>query len=460
MRRQGAFLVGLVVSIVLEHTVGASPPLWHAGVAKVNITPDKPLWMAGYSSRTKPAEGKETDLWAKALVLEDSEGRRGVLITLDLVGIGRDLSIDICRQLRNKYGLPREAIVLSVSHTHCGPVVGDTLRTMYFLSEDQSQLIENYTEQLKAKIVDVVGQALSRRAAAQLSWGIGRCDFAVNRRNNKEADVPMLIEQGQLKGPVDHDVPVLAVRDAAGKLVAVAFGYACHATVMDYYLWSGDYPGFAQLELESAYPGAIALFWAGCGADQNPLPRRRVELARKYGKQLANSVRAVLGGTMEPLHGNWSTVYRELALPYHEVPTRERLVEATKSSNKYEVNRARELLRQLETKGSLRGDYPYPIQVWRFGSDERALIWVMLGGEVVVDYALRLKQELTPGRTWVMGYANDVMAYIPSLRVLKEGGYEGASSMIYYGLPSIWGTRIEELIVDHVHQAVQATKRR
>jgi hypothetical protein len=225
---------------------------------------------------------------------------------------------------------------------------------------------------------------------------------------------------------------------------------------MDYLNWSGDYPGFAQIELEKTHPGAIALFWAGCGADQNPLPRRKVELAQKYGKQLADSVEAVLATKMQPLAGSWSGVYREVDLPYHEVPSREKLVQDTMNANKFEANRAKHLLKELEAKGSLRGQYPYPIQVWRLGGE---VTWVTLGGEVVVDYALRLKKDLTPGKTWVMGYANDVMAYIPSLRVLKEGGYEGGGAMIYYGLPSIWSTRVEELIIENVKQLAKSRTR-
>jgi len=443
----------LLTAVALSGTsaLHAQENVWKAGAAKIIITPAKSLWMSGYGGRTKPAQGKTTELWAKALVLEDAKGHIAVLVSLDLVGIGRDISAPLCQRIQEKYGLPRAAIILSCSHTHCGPVVGDNLRAMYFLDDTQERYIHDYTMALQDKIVRVVGQALENRAPAALTWGIGTAGFAVNRRNNKEAEVPTLIDQGLLQGPVDHDVPVLAVRDAQGKLTAVAFGYACHATVMDYLDWSGDYPGFAQIELEKAHPDAIALFWAGCGADQNPLPRRKVELAQKYGKQLADGVEGVLKEKMQPVSSRWAGAYLEIDLPYHEVPSREKLVQDAMSTNKYEANRAKLLLKQLETKGSLRGDYPYPVQAWRLGND---VTWVTLGGEVVVDYALRLKKELTPGKTWVMGYANDVMAYIPSLRVLKEGGYEGGGAMLYYGLPSIWGTRVEELIVDAVHKQV------
>jgi Neutral/alkaline non-lysosomal ceramidase, N-terminal len=428
--------------------LASQEPTWKAGAAKIIITPEKYMWMSGYGARDKPASGKLTELWAKALVLEDAKGHQAVLVTLDLVGIGRELSVSVCKRIEEKYHLPREAIILSCSHTHSGPVVGDNLRAMYFLDDVQQRLVDEYTSQLQDKIVQVVGEAIKNRQPAKLSRGIGTAGFAVNRRNNKEADVPVLIEKGMLKGPVDHDVPVLAVRDLKDKLTAVAFGYACHATVLPFYDWCGDYPGYAQIELEKAHDGAIALFWAGCGADQNPLPRRKVELAKEYGKQLAAGVEKLLTGEMKPIAASWTGAYREVALPFHEIPNRERLVEDSMSKNKYEASRAKLLLKQLESKGSLRGDYQYPIQAWRVGDD---LTWVTLGGEVVVDYALRLKKELSPGKTWVMGYANDVMAYIPSLRVLKEGGYEGGGAMVYYGLPSIWGTRVEELIVENVH---------
>jgi len=432
-------------------TWAADPPGWKAGVAKIAITPEQPMWMSGYSSRTKPAEGKLTDLWAKALVLEDARGHRGVLVTLDLVGIERALSLEVCELVEKKYGLKRAAIILNTSHTHCGPVVRSNLNVMYMLDETQQKYIHEYADTLRDRIVRVVGEALGKLQPANLSWATGNAGFAVNRRENVEKDVPMLREMGKLKGPVDHDVPVLAVRDAGGSLKAIVFGYACHATVLSFQQWCGDYPGFAQIDLEKEHPGAIALFWAGCGADQNPLPRRSVELAQKYGHELAAAVNAVLQGKMTPLESSLAHAYAEVDLPFDELPTREKLAQDVLAENKYIANRAKLLLAELQKSGSLRATYPYPVQTWKLGSDLRL---VTLGGEVVVEYALRLKKEIGPGKTWVMGYANDVMAYIPSAKVLKEGKYEGDTSMIYYGQPTVWGPRIEERIVAAVHEQV------
>jgi hypothetical protein len=435
----------------LSATTGlAEETTWKAGVARVNITPEHLMWMSGYSARTKPAEGKLHDLWAKALVLEDPRGRRALLLTMDLVGIDRQLSKAVCEDLMRKYHLPREAICLNVSHTHTGPIVGGNLNTMYHLDGPHDKLVADYARSLQAKLVAVAGEALGRLAPARLAWGSGLATFAVNRRNNPEGEVFRLRAAGQLRGPVDHAVPVLSVRDLQGRLRAIACGYACHATALSFYLWSGDYPGFAQLQMEKTHPETVALFWAGCGGDQNPLPRRTVALAEEYGRQLASAVEAAMNAPMKPVQGNLVEAYTEVELPFADLPSRAQLLKDSASTNVYVSARAKLLLRQLE-RGPLRISYPYPVQVWQLGTD---LTWIALGGEVVVDYSLRFKKELGLGHTWVAGYSNDVMAYIPSLRVLREGGYEGGGAMVYYGQPAVWGPRIEGLIAAVVHEQV------
>ena len=422
---------------------------WRAGAAKVKITPTRPMWMSGYAARDHAAEATSIDLWAKALVLEDPRGGRAALVTLDLVGIDRDLSQRVCSALGEKYELERRQVAICSSHTHSGPVVGRALMTMYTLDETQRQIVADYTTDLETQLVKLVGEALKQLAPVRIAWGNGHSTIAVNRRTNVEADVPGLRAQGLLKGPVDYDVPVLSVRKLDGELAAIVFGYACHATVLPFYDWSGDYPGFAQLELERLHPSAVALFFAGCGGDQNPLPRKSVDLAREYGRSLAGSVDAVLGSVMNAIEGDLDARYSEIPVALDRLPGREDLVKDSQSTSKYVALRANALLKQIDEGRPLSQTYPYPVQIWRLGP---ALSWVTLGGEVVVDYSLRLKKELGAERTWVAAYTNDVMAYIPSLRVLNEGGYEGGGAMVYYGLPTVWGPEVEETIVKGVHE--------
>ncbi len=365
---------------------------WKAGAAKQRITPQESMWMAGYGARNHPSTGFLNDLWAKALVLEDGGGTRVAIVTLDLVGIGRELADPIRAELAAKYRLDPTHIVFCCSHTHSGPVVGRALRSLHFdlVDERQQQLIDRYAEQLKQTVVAVVGQAIDALAPSRISWGHGKATFAVNRRNNKEPDVPRLRADGQLMGPVDHDVPVLKITDAAGKLTAVLFGYACHATVLDGYDWSSDYPGFAQSELEGEHPGCTALFFAGCGADQNPLPRRKVELAQQYGRALATAVDAVLKQDLTALEGKLQARSAEVTLALAKVPSKAEVEQDAQSSDRFVAARAKWYLTLMSSGQSIPATYAYPIQVWRLGDK---LTFVTLGGEVVVDYVLRIKSE-------------------------------------------------------------------
>ena len=226
---------------------------------------------------------------------------------------------------------------------------------------------------LKQKIGDGRQRGARATRAARLQWGSGHADFAVNRRENRPAnEVPAWRTAGKLKGPVDHDVPVLAVHSLEGQLQAILFGYACHATTLDSYQWSGDYPGFAQRELEQNHPGCVAMFWAGCGADQNPLPRRTVQLAQHYGRRLADAVESVvLTSALRELSGSLQVHYREIELPLATLPTRAELEQNVQSTNKYEAIRARVLLQQIDAGQPLAPTYPYPVSVWRLGDWQR-----------------------------------------------------------------------------------------
>ncbi len=440
----------------LAFLLAASPTSagWKGGVAKANITPQEWMPMSGYGSRNnKHAESKLTDLWAKAIVMEDDHGHQAVLVTLDLIGIDRGTSMQVCKRIQKAHNLSRDQIALSTSHTHTGPVVAATLKPMHYLLMDDAnkKLVGEYAVFLENQIVDVVDAAYKDLGSAEFTWGSGTATFATNRRNNKESDVPKLREAGELKGPRDHDVPVLLMKKS-GEVSAVVFGYACHSTTLSSMEWSGDYGGFAQIELENEFPGAVALFWAGCGGDQNPLPRRTIELAKEYGRRLATAVVKATKASMHKVEGNLKTRYEEVDLSLAKLPSKEELVEQSKSSNHYIVARAKMHLDNLAAGQEMSQTYPYPVEVWALGND---VTWVFQGGEVVIDYAIRIKgelgnKEMEDVNVWCAGYSNDVMAYIPSLRVLLEGGYEGASSMIYYGQPTIWSPKVEETIIDSV----------
>src|SRR5882724_11827907 len=412
------FTLLLILGLSLPGEIQGAESLWKAGVARANITPEQPLWLAGYATREKSAEGKLMDLWIKVLALEDAEGHRAIILTSDTLGIPQSIYQSVCDMVQKRFKLLPDQIILSASHTHCGPVLRGALLDMYPLDAKQLLLIEKYSADLETKIVETIGEALAELMPARLVARQGSTGFAVNRRNNLEGNVPKLIEQGALKGPTDHAVPVLAVYVPDGKLKAVLFGYACHNTVMSFDQWSGDYAGFAQLTLEKSHPESTAMFFMGCGGDQNPLPRRKLELAERYGNMLAAAVEETLLSPGLALPPQLRTSMEMVTLDLGEAPGEKDLEKTSLEKPSSHQRWAARLLAQLKAGKPFIRSYPFPIQAWRFGGTQ---LLITLGGEPVVDYALKFKQEFG-AQTWVAGYCNDVMTYIPSQRVLKEIG--------------------------------------
>jgi Neutral/alkaline non-lysosomal ceramidase, N-terminal len=435
------------ILLLCSASLAAAEPAFKAGVARANITPKDFMWMAGYGSRNKIAEGKTHDLHAKALALEDAHGQRLVLVTTDLIGLTRAVSEDVFAAVKEKAKLNRGQLLLNASHTHCGPVINDNLMDMYPLNDAQRKQVVDYTKDLRGVLAKLVLDAVADLKPANLSHGEGTALFALNRREKTPKGV---INGFNRDGPVDHSVPILKV-EAGGKLLAVVFGYACHNTTQSYYKWCGDYAGFAQIEIEKAHPGATALYWIGCGGDVNPQPRGTEILCAKHGKELADGVAKALAGELKPIVGPLEAKYGTVDLALDGSMTKEKLQAETLSGSFAHKTRAERLLKMLADTGSITSNYPhYPVQVWKLGD---RITWVGLGGEVVLDYAIRIRKELPKDRAvWVAGYCNDVMAYIPSKRILLEGGYEGESSMVYYGLPGKWTDTIEERIMAKVHE--------
>ena len=394
------------------------PANWKAGTATAVVTPQKLLWMAGYAARKKPAEGKVQDLFAKALALEDEQGNRLVFVTLDLIGVPQSVRHVVAERAEKEFKLPPANLVMNASHTHSGPSFRGSQPTEKDLEDPKIKDAWEYTQKLEEDIVRIIGKALAEMQPARITWNKARCGFAMNRRRDYTlpADHPNANKAPNPDGLVDHEVPALRIESPDGTLRATLFGYACHNTSLGFYNWCGDYAGFAQEFLEEHRPGFTALFLMGCGGDQNPYPRRSdvvpgitdLELAMQHGRSLSNAVEMALSVNPRPVSGPIRAAYEEIKLSY-----------ANKS----------------------RADHDYPVQVIALGKD---LTFITLGSEVVVDYSLRFKREFAgDAGVWVAGYSNDYTGYVPSLRVLKEGGYEAAAG---------WADDVEDRIAAKVHE--------
>lgn len=417
---------------------------WRAGVATIDITPERSLWMAGFARRTLPSQGAAMPLHAKALALKCGGQPTAVLVTVDLLGITARISGRVAALVQRRHGIRRADLLFNASHTHCGPVVDEQLSVAYGLSPEQWAAIRAYTTQLEDKLAAVIRNAIARLRPARLEYGRDEAGFAANRRVKFTP-----------QGPVDRSVPVLKVDGPDGAPIAIVFGYACHNTTLQdpFVQFHGDYAGVAQATLERRHPGTTALFVAGCGADANPMPRGTVELVDAHGTALADAVDRALTG-VTPIAASLRTAYGSVDLPFAGEPARERWRSQLEIEDVYMQRHAALMKAAIARNGRLPSVQPEPVQVWSFGPPGAGLTLVALGGEVVVDYALRLAREYPDRRMWVAGYSNDVFGYVPSARVLREGGYEGGDAMIYYGRPGPFTDAVEELIIGEAQRLI------
>ena len=450
-----AMLFCISVSLTFADESPAEPS-WKAGVSSVKITPEGPAWMAGYASRNKPSDGVEHDLFAKSLVIQDAAGETLVMVTLDLISVPGPLRAHIEDKLKQSHGLKPENLLMNCSHTHSGPEIRTTGTALDGLDPERREKAVAYVESLQTRILSSIDAAFIKLAPASISFQKARAGFAMNRRLPSDTGYK---NSPNPEGRVDHAVPLLRVENVEGAITAIVFGYACHNTTLGLYQMNGDYAGYAQHYLEEAHPGTVAMFMMGCGGDQNPYPRRTLDLAKQHGRTLATAVEAGLETPKRAITGSLKMAFATAELEYAEALTKDELLEQAQSTNKYEQRYAERLLKELE-EGTLITSYPAPIQVVRLGD---AVLFVALPGETVVDYSLRIKRENRKQGgpdVWVAGYSNDVFAYIPSLRILLEGGYEAGGamrSMTTVVQPGAFAPNVEDLLMSRVNELIKST---
>lgn len=444
-------LAGLVAWLGLDRLAADEPVQakggpdapWKVGLAQVKITPEQPVLMSGYGGRTKPFENVAGDLYVKAMVLEDADGRRGVIVTSDLLGLSAEIAEPICERIGKKTGLKRDQILLNSSHTHAGPQVSLKVPAKGEAGGEAFRTVE-YTRQLQDRVVDVVVRALAGLEPARLSWGGGVIDFTMNRREFTPNGIVLGVNP---RGLADRSVPVLRVDGADGKPRAVLFGAAVHGTTLgaDNYQLCGDFAGFAQAHVEEQYPKVQAMVLIGCAGDANPYPRGTMELTRKHGKALGEEVGRVVGGKLRPVRGPLGIAFDRASLPLQTSLSREELQKLVADKRNPKNFGAANLLAMLDRGEKLPTTYAAPITVWQFGGD---LTLVGLSGEVVVDYVTAIEKALGPNQLWLAAYCNDVFGYLPSARVLAEGGYETRG--LYAGSAGFFDAKAEDVVVQTV----------
>lgn len=445
----GAIGIGLVAGLVWA---GQEELEWKVGLARGKITPEGPIWMAGYAARNKPSEGVLLDLWAKALLLEDRSGHQGLILSVDVIGLNKQVWDAAVERIGQKTGLRREQILLAPSHTHTGPVISLSGESNSAIPEDQLKIVHRYTEKLIIRLAELAEAALADRKPARLSWGWGVALFPMNRREFTARGVILGVNPS---GYVDRRVPVLRLDDAEGKLRAVVFGCACHCTTLtgQHYVISGDYAGFAQAHIEKQFPGVQAMFIAGCGGDANPYPRGQIHHVQKHGADLGAEVCRVLEGKLHPVRGPLRTLLESAEAPLQPVPPKEQLQKLAKGPFHVAYN-AKRMLAALEAGKSMPASFPVPIALWQFGQD---LTLVGISGEVLGGYVLRVEKAIGPLNLWVAGYINEVFGYLPTAAAIAEGGYETRG--LYGQVVGFFAPETEDVVVAKIRQLAEQAGR-
>lgn len=441
-------LIGMALHLALLSAAAQdqTPATYRVGVARIDVTPTYPIRLNGFGGRREESEGVGMSIWAKALAISQGDEAPIVLLTLDSLGVRLPMVDAVAAALKERYDLPRENLALTFTHSHCTPKVNGASDTIFStpIPADHQAHIDRYTDELLEALIEVAGQAIDHRQPSRLEWAVGRVGFAMNRRTPG--------------GPVDHSLPVLFVRSLEGKLRAIYTTYACHCVTLSYNKIHGDWAGAAQQAMERAHPGIVAMVSIGCGSDSNPdsgVTGDNEAVVTEQGGAIAAEVERLLQGKTRRIQGRLLARFDRIELALQDLPSRAQLEALAQEASPAGYNAGWQL-QQLDKNGKIKDHLDYPIQSIQFGTD---LAMVFLGGEVCVDYALKLRELLRSDKLWLHAYSNDFGAYIPSERLLREGGYGGGAEVVYFALPAMLKTGLEKQILESVVEQFPKTWR-
>jgi len=424
------------------------------GVAKANITPPVGTYLAGYAGRDGPCIGVHDQLYSKAIVLQD-KSKVVALVTNDLCGLEPALDRQIRTLIQERTGIDSSQIIITSTHTHSGPLT-------HLFPAGMGLPDENYLHSLKEKISQAVEQAKKNLVGAKMSAGKGEAKININRRKkNSQGKVPGI--QPNPTGEVDTEVGVVKLVDSKDKALAHIVNYACHAVVLgrDNLSVSADYPGVVQSMVEES-AGGITLFTNGCCGDLNPIihPGTFSDVSK-----LSQAIASEALKVSEKLC-DYSTPSLELSnswvdLPLQEPPpqkTLEKIIEKerktlensspedifTQDVSKIHYNWAQERLNEIRDN-RVRTSVRVHLQTLFLSST----VLVALPGEILVGIGKKIKQFSPFKNTFVLGYANGIVGYLPTKEAFAEGGYEVEIAPLIYGLP-LFTPAVEETILEAV----------
>ncbi len=413
------------------------------GIDRTDITPGWATYMAGYGARNDLSDGVNDPLTFTSLILEE-KGKKIFIGAVDLVGIGREISAKIRKNIAEMLGIKISDVMINCSHTHGGMRidVSDYMDCTYMLP-----VINKNKKLLETRIYASVKKAQKNMQEGKLFYGEGKTTVPMNRR---------LLYKGQIEnrpnpnGKTDSALKVLKITDNNGKIAVIITRVSCHAVATGAkHLLTADYPGAFRPFVEKAFPGAISVFWQGVGADARPrqvadgLDWRAMEHKELplIGECLFTEVLEVLTERMTPIEPLiFSSDIAEVLLPVSNPNvTKEDLKQQLKQA-KYEILRF--CLRKMLAMEQIPTDFPISVQMISFN---KQFSIVGIDGEVLCGLGEKIEKKISTQFKMVLGYTNGAHIYLPCKEELKKGGYETLS--VYDLLPSPLSPKLEDILV-------------
>lgn len=419
----------LLIIIVLCPVLCANHPVpsgLHAGVAKVIITPTKPIPMSGYGGRNDPFKGVHDDIYARVVVFSDGKNKAAIIST-ELVGISNTFWLETTEAIEKKTGIKRDFIFLCAVHNHNGP-------TINVYNDGNSPEVADYIKELREKLVNVTVSAVKNMVPVNIGVGKGECKMNINRRaQNGKGQITL----GQNPyGPCDHEVGVVRIDDKNGKPLSIMMNWPCHAVVLGpkNYMITGDWPGAASRYVESKYAdGFVAPVTIGASGDINPIYGPHIDFesnsAYAFGKEAIGedlgkeSIRVSEQMKTSPT-GMISAAQRVVTVPAKEKDEPGKYQQPNSSSN---------------------GVLEIRLSALRIGN----IILTGVSGEVFNQISVKMRKQSPYTNTFMVTHCNGSSGYLVSEDAYAEGGYEvnstraktGAENAIINGLLQL----IEEL---------------
>ena len=412
------------------------------GSATVEITPEWPLTLAGFAVRTHPSEGVAQPLHVRVAVLEseaaDGTRDRVVIASADMLWWGPQQVPIIRRQIAEAVGIPERNILLSATHTHSGPQASTRASATVGVADPRflDLLFERTMEATAAALADLEPVTISR---VNSSHALG-----FNRRYDWNPN-----------GPEDPALTVVRFDRPDGRPKTLFVHYTCHPVITQEYLVSGEFCGVAMDQVEAAL-GVNALYLQGCCGDINPDVAGERRTARgtntdveRLGGAFADAILAALGQPGEQLAARPLHIERvEVDLPFGDLPDTDAL-SAMVATPGVEGEWAQALLAHPEWLTP-----SIPLQLQRVDIAD-GLSLLAMDGEVVVDYGLRIREQ-SGGTVLPMGYANGMTGYIPTARIIAEGGYEAGGAIPYFFLPAPFTPAVEDVLNDALDRMISS----